>query len=234
MNTKKRKVKNEAEKPPSKRAKVEENKQEKENTALKTEIEVKYFVGKEEIKKTLQRIDGKLNQVRTVMRRKIFDVDPAFIPLGVQKWLRLRDEGKGKTTLTLKQLTDQKSITGVKEIEIVISDFESCAALLESVGLKPRAYQENARETWELGQCIVCIDEWPGLPDFIEIEGPNKESVYWCAKEMGLEGKEELFGSIDNLYEKVLGVPSSTLIKIPKLTFENADEVLAPYIKKDL
>jgi len=51
MNTKKRKVKNEAEKPPSKRAKVEENKQEKENTALKTEIEVKYFVGKEEIKK---------------------------------------------------------------------------------------------------------------------------------------------------------------------------------------
>jgi adenylate cyclase class 2 len=56
------------------------------------------------------------------------------------------------------------------------------------------------------------IDTWPGLEPFIEIEGPNKESVRNISEKLGFKFKHAVFGSIDLVYEKILGIPFEKII----------------------
>lgn len=207
-------------------------KQKKEpQSAIKAELEVKFWIDIEKFKEKLSEVGATHVQERTVMKRKIWDVDPSLVPEGVQRWVRVRDEGKGKTTLTLKSMSSNKTITGTGEVEMLVGDFSACSSFLDLVGLKSRAYQENARDTWDVEGCQVTIDEWPGLRPFVEIEGESEELVYSVSEKLGFQKEDAMFGSIDGLYEKELGIASSVFIRIPSLTFENADEVLAKHKK---
>ena len=47
----------------------------------------------------------------------------------------------------------------------------------EKRGLKNTSTQENYREIWKNDAIEICIDTWPGLLPYIEIEGKNQEIV---------------------------------------------------------
>lgn len=136
---------------------------------------------------------------RTMFTRLIFENDA----VQGEQWLRLRDEG-GKTTLTLKQVSDASTINGTTEIEIEVNDLGKTAELLGALGLRQVRYQQNYREEWQLGDINYDLDTWPDLPTFIEIEGPSEEAVRKAVAALGFDYEEARYGSIDLIYKSEL------------------------------
>ncbi|WP_148588854.1 class IV adenylate cyclase [Streptomyces sp. WAC01526] len=136
---------------------------------------------------------------KTLFTRLIFENDS----VQGEQWLRLRDEG-GKTTLTLKQVTDATHINGTTEIEVEVSDLEKTAELLKALGLRQVRYQQNYREEWQLDGVTYDLDTWPDLPTFVEVEGSSEQAVRAAVVELGLDYNEARFGSIDLIYKSEL------------------------------
>jgi hypothetical protein len=124
-------------------------------------------------------------------------------------------------------VTDKNSIDGVKEIELAVNDFSTACELITNLGLLPGPYQENFRETWELNDCLVTIDEWPGLEPFIEIEGESEEVVMAAIGLLEINPEEAVYGSVDFLYEDIHNISPKKFNKIKRLDFENYKSVLS-------
>ncbi|GHJ23329.1 class IV adenylate cyclase [Streptomyces albus] len=137
---------------------------------------------------------------KTMFTRLIFENDA----VQGEQWLRLRDEG-GKTTLTLKQVSDATTINGTTEIEIEVDDLDKTAELLKATGLRQVRYQQNYREEWQLGDIKYDLDTWPDLPTFIEIEGPSEDAVRKAVADLGFDYEQVRYGSIDLIYKSELG-----------------------------
>ncbi|WP_431781181.1 class IV adenylate cyclase [Streptomyces chumphonensis] len=137
---------------------------------------------------------------RTLFTRLIFENDA----VRGEQWLRLRDEG-GKTTLTLKQVTDATRISGTTEVEIGVDDLARTAELLTALGLRQVRYQQNYREEWRLDGVVYDFDTWPGLPTFLEVESHSEEAVRTAVAALGLHYDEARFGSVDLIYTSELG-----------------------------
>ena len=165
---------------------------------MKTEIEVKFLnVDHDEIRQKLKAAGGRLAAPMRDMRRALFETPDMKARNG---FYRLRDEGN-KITLTYKQF-DSNSLTGAKEIEIEVSDFQATIDLLAQNDLYPLTYQESRREAWECNGCEVVLDEWPWIPTYIEIEGESEQLVRDTATLLGYDWADAVFGSVDVIYER--------------------------------
>ncbi|WP_250001533.1 class IV adenylate cyclase [Actinoplanes sp. M2I2] len=151
---------------------------------------------------------------RTLMRRIVFKNDDIAERGG---WLRLRDEGR-RVTMTYKQTTsDTSAIDTTLEAEIHVNDFGAAKSLLEAMGFQALRYQENYREEWKLGEVTLDLDTWPGLPTFLEVEGPDEASVRAAAVALGLDFAQARYGSVDEVY---LAVLNRDILREETLTFE--------------
>lgn len=112
---------------------------------------------------------GQLN-----FRRYVYDV----APVNPNAWIRLRTDGK-QTTLTFKESL-KDTVNGMKEIEIIVDDFDETNELLKAIGHQPRNYQENSRINYEGMNCMVSIDSWPQIPPYMEIEANDADDVKKC------------------------------------------------------
>jgi adenylate cyclase class 2 len=92
------------------------------------------------------------------------------------------------------------SLTGAKEIEFNVSDYDGAVALIEAVGIKSKSVQETKREIWHMGDAEVVIDEWPWIDYFIEIEAPSETLVKETAAKLGLDWSDAAFGDIMTAY----------------------------------
>ncbi|MFZ1301169.1 MAG: class IV adenylate cyclase [Candidatus Microsaccharimonas sp.] len=163
---------------------------------MKNEIEAKFTnVNIDEIRQKLAVAGGVLIHPMRDFKRVTID-SPEL--KAKDAFVRVRDEGN-KTTLTYKQF-DKLSLDGVKEIEVVVSDFDTTVDLFRAVGLPHGSLQESRRETWELDDAEVVIDQWPWLNTYIEIEGPTEDSVINTAKKLGFEWEEAIFGDVMAAY----------------------------------
>lgn len=63
-----------------------------------------------------------------------------------------------------------------------------------------RSIQESRRETWQLGDVEIMLDEWPWLKPYIEIEGPSEEQVRVVATQLGLDWNQAVFGDVMAAY----------------------------------
>lgn len=152
---------------------------------------------------------------RTLLTRKIFENDA----LEGGAWVRLRDEGT-RSTLTLKQVTDSTTIDGTTEVETEVADPRAMSEILSRLGLREVRYQENYREEWRLGKVLFDFDTWPGLPTFVEIEGPDEASVRQAATTLGLDYALARFGSVDEIYLSEMG---RDILAEPTLLFNSTD-----------
>jgi adenylate cyclase class 2 len=163
---------------------------------MKTEIEAKFLtVDPSDIRDRLTKVGATLKQPMKMMRRVIFRSSGMD---GKHAYLRVRDEGY-RVAMTYKQF-DEMSLTGAKEIEFTVSDYESAVALLKAIGLEAKSVQETKREIWYLGDAEVVIDEWPWIKPFIEIEAPTEELVKETAKILGFAWDDAAFGDIMTAY----------------------------------
>ena len=148
---------------------------------MEIEYEVRILeIDVEKIKKKLNSI-GSNKCIERNMRRYVFSIDSN----DRNKWIRLRDDGE-KVTLTIKDIHSAK-IDGTKEIEVVVGDFEKTKLILEKLGFKPRAYQENKRISYIVDGVCVEIDFWPKIPPYLEIEGKSVEDVKKVVEKLGFK-----------------------------------------------
>ena len=181
---------------------------------MNNEIEAQFLdIKKNEIRKKLKQIGAKLVKPEVLMRRIVFDVGP-------HQFARVRDEGD-KIVMTYKNVSDDKSIMGTKEVNVVVDSYENAILLLKSCGLEEKAEQESLREVWILGEVEICIDEWPWLPPFVEVEGPSEESVWDAAEKLGFKKSDAKFGSVDTTYQHYYGInPDIVNLHTPKILFD--------------
>lgn len=182
---------------------------------MNNEIEAQFLdIDKEKMRKRLKAVGAELIKPEVLMRRVVFDT-------GKHSFARVRDEGGGKIVMTYKNISDDDSILGTKEVNVVIDDYENGVTFLKGCGLKPKAEQESYRETWTLGPVEICIDTWPWIPTFMEIEGPSEELVWQTAEKLGLNKADAKFGSVDTTYRHYYGIETDVVNRqTPKIAFE--------------
>lgn len=147
------------------------------------------------------------------MRRVVFYT-------GEHSFARVRDEGAGKIVMTYKNISDDKSIMGTKEVNVVIDNFENGILFLKGCGLQVKAEQESYRERWMFGETEICIDTWPWIPTFIEIEAPTESEVWDVAAKLGFTKAQAKFGSVDSTYNHYYGVDEDVINHYtPKILF---------------
>ena len=185
---------------------------------MKKEIEATYLsVGKDAVRKKLKAVGFVLRTSEYTMRRKTFDF--SRIAPGRNKWGRVRQESD-KVTMTVKEVLGS-GINDTYEVELVVNDFDTASSFFVACGIPAKAFQENMREVWERNGVEVTIDTWPSLDPFVEIEAETEEIVRGVSEELGFDFERAVFGSIDLVYEKELGIPAATIIKLPEITFAN-------------
>lgn len=163
---------------------------------MKNEIEAKFTnIDVAKVRGQLKRLGAELTHPMRDMKRVTIDTPEMK---SKNAFVRVRNEGD-KTTLTYKQF-DALSLDGAKEIEVVVSDFDTTVALLSEAGLPYGSLQESRRETWQLSTVEIVIDEWPWLNPYIEIEGPDEESVITTAQKLGFRWSDAIFGDVMAAY----------------------------------
>lgn len=182
---------------------------------MNNEIEAQFLdIDKDKIRVKLDEVGARLVKPEVLMRRTVFD-------LGKHEFARVRDEGGGKIVMTYKNVADDKSIMGTKEVNVVIDNYESGILFLKACGLKPKAEQESYRETWMIDEVEICIDTWPWIPTFAEIEGPSEKAVWEVAEKLGFSRDKAKFGSVDTTYQYYYGIETDLVnLHTPKILFE--------------
>ncbi|MGK2896629.1 MAG: class IV adenylate cyclase [Candidatus Saccharimonadales bacterium] len=192
---------------------------------MKTEIEVKFLdVNKDTVREKLRKLGAECEQPMRLMKRVLIETEEMNQR---HAYLRLRDEGD-KITLTFKQF-DENSLTGAKEREVQVSDFDDTIGIFGEFGLHYHTYQESKRETWRYGDVEVVIDEWPWIRPYIEIEGDSEQAVVNAAEKLGFDWSDAVFGSVDVIY--IQEYPNMTVrgvIDIKEVRF--ADVVPAEFV----
>ena len=181
---------------------------------MNNEIEAQFLdINKTKIRKQLKDIGATLVKPEVLMRRTVFFT-------GKHSFARVRDEGD-KIVMTYKNVSDDHSILGTKEVNITVNDYDDAILLLQGCGLPVKARQETKREIWTLGKVEICIDTWPWIPTFIEIEGPSEKLVWDTAKKLGFTKEQAKFGSVDTTYQHYYGIDTDVVhLHTPEILFD--------------
>ncbi len=167
---------------------------------MDTEFEERVLeVDKEDIIKKLEKLNAvKVGDFR--QRRYVYD----FHPKRENEWIRLRTDGN-RTTLTYKNV-EKNTIDGTKELEIEVSSFDKTNELLEILGYRRRAYQENYRTRYLVEGVEIDIDSWPLIPTYLELESDNIEKIKKIEKKLDID--EELITNLNcnSIYKEIYNI----------------------------
>jgi len=142
----------------------------------------------EEIKSKLRKL-GAVEEPEVLQRRWVFDMDKCTVD-SQGKWIRLRQSGDKKPTLTFKNKTGA-GLAETTEIEVAVDDFDKMAKIISRIdGFIGKYYQENKRLRFEYRNIEFTLDTWPMIPTFLEVEAKTEGKVSEGLKLLGLSGKE--------------------------------------------
>lgn len=167
------------------------------------EIEAKFLdVNVDELKSKLINL-GAVFVGEFLYKRKTYDFADYSLNNN-NSWVRVRDEGD-RVTMTYKKRLDADSATmrdgGMKEVEVVVSDFNLTDQFLQSIGMVEKFYEENKRERYILDNVEVDIDTWPMIPSYVELEGGDWGSVERVAEKLGFDWVSHLRCSTMQIYK---------------------------------
>jgi len=144
-------------------------------------------------------------------KRYVYD----FNPKRENEWIRLRTNGIN-TTLTYKNI-QKDTIDGTKELEIEVSDFEKTNQLLNILGYKSKAYQENKRIRYLINDVEIDIDCWPLIPAYMEIEAKSIEKIKEIEKLLEIDSSYITTLNCQEIYNQIYGI---NINNIKELKFE--------------
>ncbi len=183
-------------------------------------MEIEYEATFENVDKGQMRVKLKKAGAKLI-RPEFLQKRENYFPIDDKKgWIRVRDEGD-KVTMSYKRLVNREKIDGQKEICLEVHDYDQAKKFIESLGCKWKNFQESKREIWELDGVEVCIDGWPFLEPFVEIEGKNEEEVKKVCDKLGFDYGQAKFCAVGDLYGEKYGIPVWEVNNhTPKITFE--------------
>ncbi len=161
---------------------------------------------------SLQEVERKLGEVGAEFVAEQLQTDTYFDDAGAalksgDRALRLRRPRAGQkenTFLTYKGAKEKSDFKKRQEIEIEIGDADSVEKLLSALGYEEALVFEKKRRVWQLGDCVICLDELPLLGSFVEIEGPNGQSIADVQKRLGLSDLPHIIESYACLMQQKL------------------------------
>jgi adenylate cyclase class 2 len=179
------------------------------------EIEVRF------LKITPRQLAAKLEKMHAIDRGEllldeVIFYDQAQTWRDEHKYVRLRKSGD-TVTLTYKHNTAQ-TIDSMHEIEVEIDDFEAGIQIIEATGLLIVRRQQKKRHTYIFGDVTLDFDTWPGLPTYLELEGPDENSLRKAASSLGLDWKDVVTLDARSIIEQIYGIPVSTMTEFVFLT----------------
>lgn len=194
-----------------------------------TEYEATFLdVDKDEVRGKLKKIGAKLIKKEFLQKRFAFNLPEGL--RGPGKWVRVRDE-KDRITMSYKFVSGKK-IEDQKEITLIVDDFDNAVEFLEKIGCQKKSYQENKREIWLFEDVEVCIDEWPFLEPYLEIEADSEEKVKRVSRLLDFDYSEAKFCATGRIYaEKYKNVSLDYINnKIKKIVFDMQN----PFLEEEI
>jgi len=95
--------------------------------------------------------------------------------------------GRARCAITHKGRRLPGEIKVREETEVGVDDAAAARQLLDRLGFRRRLAFEKRRQSWRLEKCRIEIDQVPHLGYFVEIEGPDEQSVLDMRRRLGLE-----------------------------------------------
>lgn len=157
-------------------------------------------IDKNEFVASLECLGAKKITDERLQKRYVYD----FSPVNRNKWIRLRTNGE-KTTLTIKEIQDNSKMNA-KEMEIVVSDFETTNQMLEELGYVHRNYQENLRQVFLLDGVEISIDSWPLIPPYAELEGKDLNSINLVLQKLGVNQDKITTLDVTSIYKDIYNI----------------------------
>jgi len=185
-----------------------------------SELEVKFYISRrKELEMKLDTV-GKLIAPRVLEVNLRFDTPHRSLS-AAGKVLRLRRDTKVRVTYKAGG-TLEGGVNRRQELEFTVSDFDTARALFEALGYQVYTIYEKFRTTYSLGNVEVVVDELP-TGDFLEIEGPDKESIYRAAQQLGLNWDAGIIDSYTVMFERLKGHLGLTFRDLSFENFKNLD-----------
>jgi adenylate cyclase class 2 len=165
-----------------------------------SELEMKFYISKR------KEMEMKLGRLGQVIAPRVYEVNLRFDTperslSNAGKVLRLRRDTKARITYKAGG-TLEGGVNRRQELEFTVSDFETAKALLEALGYQVYTIYEKYRTTYRMENLEVVVDELP-TGDFLEIEGPDSESIRAAAKKLGLNWEAGILVSYTVLFERL-------------------------------
>ncbi len=115
--------------------------------------------------------------------------------LGEENWyLRTRSWKDGEAEVTWKGKREVFSNSRRhEEINTGITDALQMGKLFEMIGLEHYAHQEKKRSSWTFNEWKFDLDQYPGMPAYLEIEGKGDEHIMDAVALLRLEEHERCF-----------------------------------------
>ena len=93
-----------------------------------------------------------------------------------------------------------------EEIETTVADADVFLAMMKKLGFHITLDNEKRRRSYSLGALgaiHVDVDEYPQVPAYLEIEGPNRKAIDEAIATLKLEGCEVSTESADELFARL-------------------------------
>jgi adenylate cyclase class 2 len=123
-------------------------------------------------------------------------------------------EGEPEGTLTVKYREATARFKSRREIELRVGTPGRVPDVLALMGFRVEWFYEKIRECWRYRGCSVALDELPLVGCFIEVEGPDEETIDAILAELGLDPGahvEESYFGLFRRYCAERGLPFGNL-----------------------
>jgi adenylate cyclase class 2 len=189
------------------------------------EIEVKFLdIDPEKIQEKLKDI-GAERKGEYFQRWRVFDY-PDWRLDKEGAWLRLRDEGDGRITLSFKKRLGMKNHggtandEGMEEVETQVNDFDKVVLIFEKIGFVEKHYAEKKRVRWMKDGVEFDIDTYPELNTYLEIEAPSWDKLNEAIGWLGLNPEDKKMFSANQVY----ALKGIKVADYKKLTFKGLEK----------
>lgn len=193
---------------------------------MNIEYEVRiHGLTKERMRIDLQKAGAMLVSPEDLLKRENLELPLEKRTANAMSFVRVRT-GNGKTTITYKSDNLQSQIDTMQEVEIEVSDYKKAIEILELLGCTPLVYAENYREVWKLGEVEVCIDTWPYLDTYAEVEAVDEALVNEAISLLNWQTQEKSFGAVGKLYMQKFNITIEQFLQNRTLTFNQVPSFL--------
>lgn len=179
------------------------------------EIEVKFHLTDPDgIRRRIRSLNAAFGGVSDEMNLRFEDSADSL----VERKMLLRLRKADGVTLTCKSPSQRKD-TQFKvhqELEVTVSDFDTMQAILETLGFHIAQRYEKKRETYTIGDTILCLDTMP-YGDFLEIEG-EPDAIRRTAGQLGLDWSKRILTNYLAIFE---ALRRQLNLSFSDVTFEN-------------